>query len=180
MTTVAVAEQVPPAGWRIEVTFHALQMVADGAFADRPDAGAVVLGEADVAEMTDLVARTEPGPFREQTWRMGTYLGLRIDGRLAAMAGERMHLPGWTEISAVCTDPAFRGLGLAGRLVRAVRAGVEARGEQAMLHVLEANVGATRLYEHLGFVVRRPITFLLVQAPAGRAQPNVADGDLKP
>ena len=141
-------------------------MVATDEFSTRPDPEAVELGEPDVEQMMDLVRRTEPGPFRSQTWRMGTYLGVRDGDRLVAMAGERLHLDGWTEISAVCTDPDFRARGMAARLVRALGVGIQARGEQAMLHVLAPNVGAVRLYERLGFVVRRPLTFLLVHAPA--------------
>ena len=66
-----------------------------------------------------LVARTEPGPFTDRTIELGTYLGVRdaSDGALVAMAGQRMHPPGHVEISAVCTDPAFRGRGLARMLV---------------------------------------------------------------
>lgn len=165
-TAVAGSRRSPPLGWTLEATLEGMQMVTTAALAARADPGVVVLGESDVQDLTDLVARTEPGPFRHQTWRMGTYLGLRVEGRLVAMAGERMHLPGWTEISAVCTDPEFRGLGLASRLVRAVGAGIHARGEQALLHVLASNVAAIQLYERLGFVVRRPMRFLIVRAPA--------------
>jgi hypothetical protein len=81
--------------------------------APAPDAAR--LGAADVPEILDLIDRTQPGPFRRRTVELGTYLGLRsADGRLIAMAGERLHPAGWTEISAVCTDPAHRRKGLAG------------------------------------------------------------------
>ncbi|GAB7003701.1 hypothetical protein JCM18899A_11720 [Nocardioides sp. AN3] len=66
--------------------------------------------------MLALVERNKPGQFLPGTPQMGTYLGIRHEGRLVAMAGERLHPPGWTEISAVCTDADFRGRGLAGRL----------------------------------------------------------------
>jgi GNAT superfamily N-acetyltransferase len=79
--------------------------------------------------MLDLVARTRPGPFLARTPHLGTYLGIRRGGALVAMAGERMRPPGWTEISAVCTDPAHRGQGLAARLVRAVALVVRERGD---------------------------------------------------
>jgi hypothetical protein len=80
----------------------------------RPNAAdLVVLGAVDVPEMLDLVARTRPGPFEPETYRLGTYLGVRRAGWLVAMAGERLHPPGYTEISAVCTDPGVRGQGLA-------------------------------------------------------------------
>ena len=91
-----------------------------------------MLGAADVPEMLDLVERTQPGPFLARTVELGTYLGIRRDGRLVAMAGERLHPPGFTEISAVCTDAAYRGQGLATRLVRAVAAGIRRRGRDAV------------------------------------------------
>jgi predicted GNAT family acetyltransferase len=116
--------------------------------------------------MLDLVARTEPGPFRKRTIELGTYLGIRRDGRLIAMAGERLHPPGWTEISAVCTDPGYRGHGLATRLVRAVAAGIRARGETPFLHAAADNTYAIRMYERLGFTLRRTTTFRAVRIPA--------------
>lgn len=125
----------------------------------------VRLGEADAPEMLDLVAWTQPGPFLARTVSLGTYLGFRSEGALVAMAGERMHLPGWTEISAVCTDPAFRGRGLAARLVRAVGAGIRARGEVPFLHTAASNVNAIRLYESLGFRLRREVVFSAVRVP---------------
>ncbi len=91
-----------------------LQMVAG----DTPVASGPAftpLGEADVADMLELVARTNPGPFAAGTHRLGRYLGLRQAGRLVAMAGERMKLAGFTEISAVCTAPELRGQGLGAR-----------------------------------------------------------------
>jgi predicted GNAT family acetyltransferase len=124
------------------------------------------LGPADVPEMLDLVARTRPGPFLPRTIELGGYLGIRRDGALAAMAGERLRPPGWTEISAVCTDPAFRGNGLASRLTLAVAAAITARGEQPFLHAASDNAAALRLYASLGFRLRRPAKFVVAQAPA--------------
>ena len=124
----------------------------------------MTLGPADVGQMLELVARTEPGPFGPETYRMGRYLGIRRSGALIAMAGERLRPPGWTEISAVCTDPMFRGRGLAAALVRTVAAGIDARGETAFLHVMQSN-GAVRLYEALGFEVEAAYPITVVQAP---------------
>jgi len=124
-----------------------------------PDSEAVRLTAADVPEMLDLVARTKPGPFGPRTRELGTYLGIRRQGALVAMAGERMRPPGWAEISAVCTDPAFRGQGLAARLVRAVAAAVRERGETPFLHAAGSNTGAIRLYLAMGFRHRRDINF---------------------
>jgi ribosomal protein S18 acetylase RimI-like enzyme len=129
------------------------------------DPEAVPLGPADVPQMLALVQRTEPGPFLPRTVEMGTYLGIRRDGVLVAMAGERLHPPGWTEISAVCTDEAWRGQGLATRLVRAVGAGIRARGEVPFLHAVADNTTAIRLYEQLGFRLRRATVFSAARVP---------------
>ncbi|MGC5165635.1 GNAT family N-acetyltransferase [Luteimicrobium sp. DT211] len=155
-----------PDGWEIGWAGDGVQMVAVGVDA-QPDPEAVVLGAADVPEMLDLVARTEPGPFRPRTVELGTYLGIRREGRLVAMAGERMQPPGWTEVSAVCTDPDHRGQGLAARLVRAVVHGVRERGDEAILHASATNTGAIRLYERLGFEVRTPVRFVIARTPRG-------------
>ena len=82
------------------------------------------------------------------------------------MAGERLHPPGWTEISAVCTDVEHRGHGLATRLIRAVAAGIRARGETPFLHAAADNAAAVRLYDSLGFALRRHVDFVALRAPA--------------
>jgi ribosomal protein S18 acetylase RimI-like enzyme len=154
----------PPPGFTVLREFPGVQLVDEGMRAE-PDPEAVVLGPADVPEMLDLVERTEPGPFRPRTIEMGTYLGIRRGGALVAMAGERMRPPGWTEISAVCTDPGQRGQGLATRLMRAVAAGIRERGETPFLHAAATNTNAIRLYEALGFRLRRRLSFRPVKAP---------------
>jgi ribosomal protein S18 acetylase RimI-like enzyme len=154
-----------PAGWTVRWRLPGVQMIGT-ALEPEPDPEAVVLGSSDTPEMMDLVERTEPGPFRPRTVETGRYLGIRHEGKLVAMAGERMRPPGWTEISAVCTDAAYRGRGLAARLVRAVAHGIVARGDTPFLHAAAENVNAIRLYEALGFTLRREPVFLLVQAPA--------------
>jgi ribosomal protein S18 acetylase RimI-like enzyme len=134
----------------------------------RPDEEAVRLGAHDVPDMLALVERTRPGPFLPRTVELGTYLGIRRGGQLIAMAGERLHPPGWTEISAVCTDAAYRGRGLGSRLVRAVAAGIKERGETPFLHTAAANTGAIGLYESLGFRLRRTTRFTGVRVPRER------------
>ncbi|MBB2892238.1 GNAT family N-acetyltransferase [Flexivirga oryzae] len=155
----------PPGGWVVNDRIPGVQLVAE-TLVTAPDPGAVRLGPQDVPEMLDLVARAEPGPFLPRTIELGTYLGIRIDGRLVAMAGERLRPPGWTEISAVCTDEAFRGRGLATRLIRAVADGIERRGDRPMLHTGAGNERAIALYEHLGFRLRRRLQFQSFQAPS--------------
>ena len=157
-----------PAGWTELFAIPGVQLVDDG-IAATPDGEAVVLGAADVPEMTALVERTKPGPFLPRTREMGTYLGIRRGGELVAMAGERLHPPGWTEISAVCTNPGHRGQGLGTRLVLAVAHGIRERGETPFLHASASNTGAIALYEHLGFRLRRTTTFAGFRAP-GSAQ----------
>ncbi|GAA0915113.1 GNAT family N-acetyltransferase [Virgisporangium aurantiacum] len=154
----------PPAGWRVQFRGAGVQLVDDRLVAaDDPDA--VVLGADDVPEMLDLVERTQPGPFLARTVELGTYLGIRRGGRLVAMAGERLHPPGWTEISAVCTDEAHRGQGLATRLVRAVAAGIRRRGETPFMHASATNTNAIRLYESIGFRLRKRTMFAMLTSP---------------
>jgi ribosomal protein S18 acetylase RimI-like enzyme len=148
----------------LALSMDGVQLVDDGVAA-APDAEAVPLGAADVPEMLDLVARTQPGPFLPRTVELGTYLGIRRQGALVAMAGERLHPPGWTEISAVCTDPDHRGQGLAARLVLAVAAGIKERGETPFLHTAARNTNAIRLYESLGFRLRRTTKFMAARVP---------------
>jgi ribosomal protein S18 acetylase RimI-like enzyme len=131
-----------------------VQMIAQEPLG-QPDEQSVKLTAADIPEMLDLAARTAPGPFGSRTIELGTYLGLRIDGDLVAMAGERMSLPGWTEISAICTAPEYRGRGLATRIARAIAAEIERRGDRPFLHVRAGNTGAIRIYEQLGFIPRQ-------------------------
>jgi ribosomal protein S18 acetylase RimI-like enzyme len=122
----------------------------------------VALGETDVPEMLALAAATEPGPFLPETIRMGRYFGARSsDGRLIAMAGERLKLNGFTEISAVCTDPEFRGQGHARTLVELLVAQILAEGNVPFLHVKEEN-GAKLLYDKIGFRVRRVLHLTVI------------------
>jgi ribosomal protein S18 acetylase RimI-like enzyme len=150
-----------PDAWQAVATFDLVQMIGERVTGvDCPEA--IPLGAADVPEMLELVAQTEPGPFLTRTIELGDYLGIRCDGALVAMAGERFHLDGWTEISAVCTSPNHRGRGLASRLVRALIAAIQLRSQRVFLHVLSTNTGAIRLYEELGFRVRQTATLTVV------------------
>ena len=154
----------PPAEWEVVAARDGVQLVADD-LDPAPDPEAVALTAADVPEMLELTGRTKPGPFAPRTVELGGYLGIRREGRLVAMAGERMRPPGFAEISAVCTDEAWRGRGLAARLTRAVAAGIVARGETPFLHAAANNTNAIRLYQTLGFVHRRDVAFIAATAP---------------
>ena len=166
-STVVTAgpERTPPVGWTAVMNLAGVQFDGTG-MAVAPDPDALVLGQDDVPEMLDLAERTRPGPFRRATIAMGTYLGFRdASGALVAMAGERMRPPGWTEISAVCTDPAHRGRGLATRLVRAVGAVIRDRGDVPFLHTTHDNATAIGVYEAMGFVRRRSMHFAAYRVP---------------
>lgn len=153
-----------PPGWQCVSLGDGVQLV-DMALDKTPDPEAHRLGGADVPDMLDLVARTRPGPFAVRTVELGCYLGIRREGQLVAMAGERMHPQGWSEISAVCTDPAFRGARLGTRLVSAVGAVIAARGERVFLHASAGNTNAIRLYESIGFRLRMRTELLTVTVP---------------
>jgi predicted GNAT family acetyltransferase len=141
-----------------------VQMIATRSIqAAGPDDDIVELTDSDAPEMLALATLTEPGPFLARTHLMGTFRGIRIDGRLAAMAGERFRFPGYTEVSGVCTHPDFRGRGLARRLSAAVAARIEARGEQPFLHAWQTNRPAISLYESLGFEIRAAVDVKILE-----------------
>jgi ribosomal protein S18 acetylase RimI-like enzyme len=114
----------------------------------------VELGSNDVDEMLALAAKTEPGPFSKRTIEMGTYLGIREEGRLVAMAGERLMPEGWSEVSGVCTHESGRGKGYAAALVGQLQQRIHARGELSFLNVVKGSpseASALGVYERLGF-----------------------------
>jgi ribosomal protein S18 acetylase RimI-like enzyme len=172
-TVALMRPELPvPDMFKVEADFDLLQYAAPPSFgaadlaANVPgpdDAGLTVLGPDDVPDMLALVALTDPGPFRARTIALGTYLGLRRDGELIAMAGERMHPAGYVEISAVCTHPDHRGQGLATRLLRAVAAGIEHTGAQPFLHTGGTNTTAIRLYESLNFTLTNRMKVTIIQ-----------------
>jgi predicted GNAT family acetyltransferase len=116
--------------------------------------------------MFDLARLTQPGPFFGRTHRLGDFVGVKTAaGRLAALAGERMRLPGFTEVSGVCTHPDHRGHGYAAALTSLVAGRIEARGETPFLHVFAHNTGAIRIYEALGYRIRCEMKLTLLGRP---------------
>lgn len=153
-----------PAEW---ITVHAsplVQMVCEEPNLAQDGFPAEKLTPADVPEMVALAELTKPGPFGTRTRELGEYLGIRKSKRLVAMAGERLHLPGYTEVSAVCTHPEFQGRGYARELMSILMRKIIKRGETPILHVRRENVSAIHLYEKLGFRTRRQINFVIIRA----------------
>jgi ribosomal protein S18 acetylase RimI-like enzyme len=157
---VSLLEAAPPAAppGIAETRMLCLQMVWDRFAPGEERLDITPLGEADAAEMLALATLTRPGPFRARTHTMGRFLGVREGGKLIAMAGERLHAPGFHEISAVCTHPDFRGRGLGAALMRKVGERMIAEGDQPFLHTYASNATAIALYSKLGFTVRAEIT----------------------
>ena len=151
-----------PDSFKVELEIDLVQFVAPESL-PAADPEAVVLGADDVPDMLALVALTDPGPFRSRTIELGTYVGVRRDGELIAMAGTRFALPRYTEISAVCTHPSYQGQGLAGRLIRAVAAHITAAGQTPFLHTGGSNTNAIRLYKGLGFELSNEMKVTIVE-----------------
>jgi predicted GNAT family acetyltransferase len=120
------------------------------------------LTHEDIPEMLALTKLTEPGPFLSRTIELGSYFGIHESGSLVAMAGERLHMTGFTEVSAVCTHPNFRGRGYGNALMSTVITGIMNRGETPFLHVKTDNP-AVDLYKKLGFRVRAQLHLAVIQ-----------------
>jgi ribosomal protein S18 acetylase RimI-like enzyme len=155
-----------PTDWGIHHRGTVMQMVGVEAPPARDGIDFVELGDEDAPEMLALALRTQPGPFAKRTHELGEFIGVRSAGRLVAMAGERFVLPGMTEVSAVCTDPEFRGRGWAAALTGEIAARIFERDEQPFLHVVESNTTARRVYERIGFEDRRVLEHVYVSPVA--------------
>jgi ribosomal protein S18 acetylase RimI-like enzyme len=161
MATVARLLPKLPAHWEILYESRITQMIrTDGKPLPEDAVDATTLGPADVPEMLALVELTKPGPFRLRTIELGTYIGLRQSGRLVALAGERLWIDNFREVSAVCTHPDVQGRGYARALIARVVNRMERARQTPMLHVESANKRAIELYIALGFVRRTELSLL--------------------
>lgn len=153
-----------PAGTREVKRAVLAQMVAEGPPpAVRDDESPIIaLGDTDAPEMAALADHAKPGPWGPATHRYGPFFGVRQDGRLLAMAGQRMLMPGMAEVSGVATWADCRGRGLARALIGHVMREMVARGETPFLHSYAENAGAIALYESLGFRIRRQVHVLVI------------------
>lgn len=120
------------------------------------------LSDADGPEMLALATLTQPGPFFSKTHRLGRFIGVRHEGRLVAMAGERLNLDGFTEVSGVCTHPDHRGRGYAGALMRVVTKHILKRGDAAFLHARIGHEQTIAFYETLGFRRRTTPSYVVM------------------
>jgi ribosomal protein S18 acetylase RimI-like enzyme len=145
-------------GWEIIATAPLLQMISENGGAPThtslPDE-IIELGPQDSADMIELTALTKPGPFGKRTHELGNYVGIRKNGKLVAMSGERLKISGYTEVSAVCTHSEHTGKGYAAALMLEVMGRIRQRGETPFLHVRGDNARAIALYERLGFRTRK-------------------------
>lgn len=165
VATLFRGDVTPPDDWEAIGRYSGIQMMGPASASQSIDSRIVTLGAKDAADMMSLASRRKPGPFAERTWELGTFLGIRVDGRLVAMAGQRAQTSEYVEISAVCTDEEYVGQGLGSALVVAQIANIIESGKLPMLHAAAINPRAIALYEHLGFTRRRLVARVIVRSP---------------
>ena len=158
------ADESPrPPGTVVEMSALGVQMVLDRLMPPAATAPIELLSEADASDMLALATLTKPGPFLARTHLLGKFWGVKETGRLVAMAGERMRLDGFTEVSGVCTHPDARGRGLAAALSHHVATHILARDETPFLHAYANNAAAISVYEALGFKLRRHVAVTVLR-----------------
>jgi GNAT superfamily N-acetyltransferase len=140
-----------------------LQMTATAMSAGGREVAFEPLTDADGHEMLALATLTQPGPFFSKTHRLGPFIGIRHEGELVAMAGERLSLDGFSEVSGVCTHPDHRGHGYAGALMRAVGQRILDRGDTVFLHARIGHASTIAFYETLGFKPRIKPSYVVMQ-----------------
>ncbi len=158
-----------PSDWKIYMQFDTAQMIRIKSNMKAPpeiksDQKSVVrLNLEDVPQMQELAALTQPGPFTKRTIEFGSFYGIKNGDSLVAMAGQRMQLGKFTEISGVCTHPDFQGKGYARALVHEASNQMELRGEIPFLHVLASNTAAIKSYTACGFTQRCIMQFAIIE-----------------
>lgn len=157
---VGILSVIPslPDTWELVSEIEIFQFVHDSRAASA-DTEARLLTPDDVPQMLELTALVYPAYFRPETAALGDYFGFFVDGKLAAMAGIRMALEGYQEISAVCTHPNHRGKGLAKRLVSHLANHIRSKGDTPFLHTESDNVAAQGIYKTTGFDRRAILPF---------------------
>jgi ribosomal protein S18 acetylase RimI-like enzyme len=153
---------VPP-GLEITLESVLVQMLAEKTFERIADPRIERLTDADAQEMLDLATLTKPGPFTLKAQALGTFWGIRVDGRIVAMCGQRMRQLGFSELSGLCVHPDFQGKGLGKLMLRFVAGEISARNEAVYLHAYKTNTGAIALYQSLGFAIRADMNMKVVK-----------------
>ncbi|MBB3590025.1 putative GNAT family acetyltransferase [Rhizobium sp. BK529] len=166
---MAIVEAGPvtiPDGLTVVSEGKLVQMIAERPYERISDSRLQRLTADDAEEMLALATLTKPGPFTLGAQRLGTFWGVKIDGRLVAMAGQRLRHPGFGELSGLCTHPDFQGRGLGTLLFRFVAGEISARGDTVFLHAYYTNTPAITLYEDLGFKLRSEMNLRVVKRRA--------------
>jgi len=153
----------PPPEFKILLAEAGEQMIGTPADSSIPGVEIVRLGVDDVPAMMELTELTKPGPFSARTHELGVFLGIRVDGQLVAMAGERMKPANYTEMTAVCVHPSHRGRGYGQLLLAAISRQILARDEIPFLHVFSSNSSAITLYRRQGMEIRRRLHVTVLQ-----------------
>lgn len=169
--TVLFVGPAPPldAHWSVvEPLVRIAQLTCSARLPVNDGAKVIELSDAHRSDVLDLTARVYPHYFRPRTMELGRYFGIYDGAKLAAIAGERMRLDGYTELSAICTDPAYTGRGYAQRLTALLTNDLLERGVRPFLHVSHANTRAKSLYERMGYRFRADIPLLAVRRAADR------------
>lgn len=153
-----------PKGWTLSAEVAGLQFILDKYIPQEKSTAALMpLGVEDIDAMIELTALTRPGPFDKRTIEFGNYFGVFEKEKLVAMTGQRLHIPGFSEISAVCTHPDFLGRGYAATLLQHQINLILKDGQTPFLHVRADNERAINLYERVGFKVSRPMNFYFLK-----------------
>jgi predicted GNAT family acetyltransferase len=159
-TVVTQMEIEIPDKWKILRAMKGFQMVYEAnAALDAVTADMVTLTEEHIPQMVALAKLTKPGPFELRTIEFGHYKGIFDGDKLVAMAGQRFHPFNYAEVSAVCTHPDYTGKGYARQLLIYQINRIKAVGNIPFLHVRNDNDRAIKVYESLGFAVRKKIYF---------------------
>lgn len=164
--TIALVEAraIPAlAGFEAIIDATLVQMLAENPFERIEDTRIEKLGERDAADMLALATLTKPGPFTLRAQSLGTFWGIRMEGRLVAMGGQRMRQPGFAELSGLCVHPDMQGKGLGKLMLRFVAGEISAGNETVYLHAYKQNAGAVGLYRSLGFAIRSDMHFRVVK-----------------
>ena len=166
MAIVEAGPVIIPQGLTVVAEGKLVQMVAERPYERISDSRLQPLTSDDAEEMLALATLTKPGPFTLRAQRLGAFWGVRIEGRLVAMAGQRLRQPGFGELSGLCTHPDFQGRGLGTLLFRYVAGEISARGDTVFLHAYYTNTPAITLYKALGFKLRSEMNLRVVKRSA--------------